>query len=77
MNIWQGEFPLNNTKEDGYLSTSPVDEYPPNNYGLYNMVGNVWEWVEDWWDVKHVPESLVCIRFLFLFFLKIALNLIS
>lgn len=58
MNIWQGEFPLNNTKEDGYLSTSPVDEYPANNYGLYNMVGNVWEWVEDWWDVKHIPGSL-------------------
>ncbi|CAH1398907.1 unnamed protein product [Nezara viridula] len=58
MNIWQGEFPLNNTKEDGYLSTSPVDEYSPNNYGLYNMVGNVWEWVADWWDVKHIPGSL-------------------
>ena len=60
MNVWQGEFPLNNTKEDGYISTSPVDEYSPNSYGLYNMVGNVWDWVADWWDTKPIPGRLVC-----------------
>ena len=47
-NIWQGEFPTDNSKEDGFASTAPVKNYPPNDYGLYNMVGNVWEWQQDW-----------------------------
>lgn len=46
-NIWQGKFPLFNTKEDGYAGTAPVKTYNPNGYGLYNMVGNVWEWCQD------------------------------
>jgi len=41
-NIWQGEFPVVNTMEDGFLGTAPVDAYPPNGYGLHNMVGNAW-----------------------------------
>ena len=53
MNIWQGNFPEENTAEDGYVSTAPVDAYPPNKFGLHNMVGNVWEWVSDWWQVRH------------------------
>ncbi|XP_076271082.1 formylglycine-generating enzyme-like isoform X1 [Rhynchophorus ferrugineus] len=48
-NIWQGEFPKVNTAEDGYLFTSPVDAFPPNKFGLFNMAGNVWEWVQDDW----------------------------
>lgn len=43
-NTWQGEFPIKNTKMDGYLGTAPVYTYEPNNWGLYQMIGNVWEW---------------------------------
>lgn len=57
MNIWQGEFLVNNTLEDGYAGTAPVNTYPPNKYGLYNTVGNVWEWVSDWWTVQHSKKS--------------------
>lgn len=46
-NIWQGEFPLQNTREDGYDTTAPVKQFPPNGYGLYDMSGNVWEIVAD------------------------------
>ncbi|MFV0492098.1 MAG: formylglycine-generating enzyme family protein [Pseudorhodobacter sp.] len=47
MNVWQGRFPVENTGTDGFVGTAPVDAYPPNGYGLYNMTGNVWEWVAD------------------------------
>lgn len=50
-NIWQGDFPLKNTGEDGFIETSPVKSFAPNGYGLYDMAGNVWEWVEDWYRV--------------------------
>lgn len=43
-NVFQGEFPHNNMGLDGYISTAPVKEYPPNGYGLYQVIGNVWEW---------------------------------
>jgi len=42
-NTWQGEFPLHNDNIDGYERTSPVQAFPPNGYGLYDMIGNVWE----------------------------------
>jgi formylglycine-generating enzyme required for sulfatase activity len=46
-NTWQGRFPWENLMEDGYAGTSPVKRFPPNGYGLYDTVGNVWEWTAD------------------------------
>ena len=48
-NTFQGNFPNENTVADGYATTSPVRAFPPNDYGLYGMAGNVWEWVADWY----------------------------
>ncbi|MEU0932541.1 formylglycine-generating enzyme family protein [Embleya sp. NPDC005971] len=56
-NIWRGNFPAKNTAEDGYRGTAPVDAFPPNAYGLYNMAGNVWEWCADWWSPRHLGPS--------------------
>lgn len=52
-NIFEGTFPTHNTGTDGYLATAPVRSFPPNGYGLYNVVGNAWEWTADWFTARH------------------------
>ena len=56
-NTWQGEFPWQNFRTDGYESTSPVDAFPPNGYGLHDTIGNVWEWTTDWYEPRHPAEA--------------------
>ena len=57
-NTWQGEFPMQNLLEDGFEGTSPVGSFPPNGYGLLDMIGNVWEWTTDWYTPKHPDEKI-------------------
>jgi formylglycine-generating enzyme required for sulfatase activity len=56
-NFWQGRFPCENLAEDGYERTSPVGAFPPNGYGLVDMIGNTWEWTQDWYSAGHPEEA--------------------
>lgn len=57
-NIWQGQFPMEDTAEDGYSGTCPVDAFPPNAHGIYSATGNAWEWCSDWFDAEFGASSV-------------------
>jgi len=57
---WQGRFPFENLAPDGHETTSPVGAFPPNGYGLHDMIGNVWEWTTDWYSARHPTKGQGC-----------------
>ncbi|HEV7222505.1 MAG TPA: SUMF1/EgtB/PvdO family nonheme iron enzyme [Pirellulales bacterium] len=56
-NSWQGRFPYQNTKQDGWTRTSPVGTFAANGFGLFDMAGNVWQWCSDWYRPDYYANS--------------------
>ncbi len=56
-NYWQGMFPFANTRADGGYRTTKVRSFPPNGFGLFDMIGNTWEWTRDWYAAPKTPAS--------------------
>jgi len=59
-NTWQGEFPNENLKLDGYVARSPVGKFPANGFGLFDMIGNVWEWTTTFYHPQPAQASPCC-----------------
>ncbi len=59
-NYWRGNFPYSNLRDDGGYRTTPVTAFPANGYGLHDMIGNVWEWTDDWWSESTVHAAGPC-----------------
>ena len=56
-NTWQGYFPYLNTGAAGWIGTSPVGLFPANDFGISDMIGNVWEWTSDWYDRNYYEAA--------------------
>jgi formylglycine-generating enzyme required for sulfatase activity len=55
-NTYQGKFPVQDTGADGFAGLAPVASFAPNGYGLYDVAGNAWEWVSDWYRADYYSE---------------------